>query len=282
MQTELPLQLFVTRLFLLLAIPALLFAHDATAAEPRFLLSLGYDVTTGKYGTQVITTTQRIPLVIAFYPTERLGFSLEIPYIVQSSSPLQPVGQPPPPRDSVVVIGSNTGTLVGPRIITLGESRRGLGDISLSVDYTLMEESDTAPLLRPSLYVKFPTTDEANGLGTGEFDFGAGIGVAKWLGNWFVALDGMYMMPGTSAQYQSDNYWTYTAAVDYPLTERLFAGLALSGSKTVVDGGSNALETRVNVSYWPSSTVGWSGYLSTGLTDASADFGSGLFGSYRF
>jgi hypothetical protein len=272
------LHLLVTRLLLLLVIPALFHVPDGSAGEQRFLVGLGYDFATGKYGTAVTTTTHRIPLVIAFHPVKRLGFTLEIPYISQSSSPLQLAGQPPPPRDSVVIIGSSP----TPRIITLGESRRGLGDISLSVDYTLMKESDTAPLLRPSLYVKFPTTDEANGLGTGEFDFGAGIGVAKWLGNWSVALDGMYLVPGTSAQYQLDNYWTYTAAVDYPLTERLFAGLALSGSEMVLDGASNALETRVNVSYWPSSTAGWSGYLSTGLTDASADFGSGVFGSYRF
>jgi len=162
------------------------------------------------------------------------------------------------------------------------DSQSGLGDITLTAGYAVLEEGETLPLVRVLAYVKLPTADEEKGLGTGEFDFGGGIGLAKWFGKWTTYLEGMYVLPGSSGDFDPDNYWNFLASVSFRLTDTLRPGISLSGGTAAFDGASAPLETRFKLSYWNSENFSFGGYLGKGLSDGSPDFGAGVFGFYSF
>ena len=89
------------------------------------------------------------------------------------------------------------------------------------------------PILRPTLYVKFPTTDENKGFGTGKLDFGAGVALSKWLGNWQPFAEGRYIVQGASHdETGAVNFVTADTEVAYSWNDHLVtSGYVRYGSK---------------------------------------------------
>ena len=86
-----------------------------------------------------------------------------------------------------------TGRLPGQKVTT-----SGLGDIILKGRYYVIEEGDYMPLVAVTGRMKMPTASADQGLGTGAFDYGAGLELSKMLGeHWIAFLDGDdYWLPG--------------------------------------------------------------------------------------
>jgi hypothetical protein len=57
----------------------------AQAAEFPYSIGQGFEFSSGKYGTNTRTDTILAPLTLMASPTDRLGLSLEIPFIYQSN-----------------------------------------------------------------------------------------------------------------------------------------------------------------------------------------------------
>lgn len=269
-----------------------LLSIPAWGAEQRFSLGLGFEFATGDYGTDLTTDSYRIPLTVNLYPSDRIDLSLEIPYVYQSTGTTVSLGGirfPMMNESGTGGPGMDGGGGVGMMSVFGGggsggteartESQSGLGDITLTAGYVVLRESAVVPLVRPIAYVKFPTADKDKGLGTGEFDYGGGLSLAKWFGRWSTYVEGVYVMPGSSSGFEPDNYWTYLGALSYRFTDYFSSGIALSGATAAFDGTADALEAKVRINYWTSDRASLGGYVAKGLSEASPDYGVGIFGA---
>lgn len=269
---------------LVLVVVCGLFSVPAQGADRKLSLGLGLEFATGDYGTDQTTDSYKIPLIVGYYPTDRLGFELEIPYLFQSNGNTVTLGGMRfPARREEGGVQHGTGRMGSSlNASSLSDSQSGLGDITLTAGCIVLEEQEEFPLVRPLLYVKFPTADEDEGLGTGEFDYGGGLGLAKWFGKWSTYLEGMYILPGSSGDFDPDNYWTFLASASYRLTDNLRPGVSLSGGTAAFEEASDPLEARLKLSYWTSDRASLGGYLAKGLSDGSPEFGAGIFGFVSF
>jgi hypothetical protein len=234
--------------------------------EPVMLnvsLGTGFEFFSGDYGTGETIDTWQIPLLVEWTPHPRLGLSMEIPFIHQSSSNSQTV-------------------MIGRRATDTTSSESGLGDITLDANVTLFSESEHSPRLLALLYAKLPTADDQKGLGTGKFDWGGGIGIGQRFGAWSAYAEGLYVLAGSSDLYPLDDYWNWLASLSYRVSTTLHPGLSLSGGTAPFAGSDGPLEIKARLSGLGGERTSYSFYLSRGLSDGSPDWGVGLFGYLDF
>ncbi len=269
-----------------LLLPSLVYADG-----PEYSIGLGFEFASGKYGTGINTDSVYMPLTVAAYPTERLDFSLEIPFVYQSSSAVvagQFMGMQGQSMGSQSVMsagswpGMGSGAMTSASAGNVGDSRSGLGDIKLKAGYVLYTEEEYVPAIRPNFYVKFPTADKNKFLGTGAFDEGFAVELTKWFGAWVADGELGYAIQGKSSVLAVKDYLYYYAGGGYQLTERLRPMLFIKGSSPTVEGASSPLEARLRVKYQMTKHCGIDGYLSKGITTASPDYGSGIAVFYEF
>lgn len=71
---------------LIVAMTTLLLSAWAPAAAAPYAVGVGVEFASGKYGTGTSSESYYMPLTVAFYPTGRLDFALEVPYIYRSGN----------------------------------------------------------------------------------------------------------------------------------------------------------------------------------------------------
>lgn len=276
-----------------------LLALAATLALPYFVqaeeypysVGLGFEFSSGKYGTNTRTDAVYAPLTITASPTDRLGLSLEIPFVYQSNgnvlSSIATGGMQSSRtmKQLAAGMGGQTGSGTGMTSTSAtgtNQSESGLGDITLKVGYILLPEKDYLPQIRPIAFVKFPTADKNKALGTGEFDEGVSVEVSKWFGDWNPFAEAGYTVQGKSSLLALKNYLAYNAGVGYQVADNFRPILLVKGSTAPADGASSLLEVRLKLKYQLTSRTGIEGYLAKGVTTNSPDYGTGLSVSYSF
>ena len=252
--------------------------RSSAAEAKKYAVGLGFNYATGDYGTSQTTDSVSVPVMIDYYPTKRLDFELVIPYLYQSNSTTIFSGG----MRFSTQRGSRGGMMGSSSALNVDDSQSGLGDITLTAGYVIQKETQTAPALRPLLYLKFPTADEDKGLGTGEFDIGVGLGAVKWIRGWYTFAEGRYIFQGSNSDLGLKDYGTIEVEGGRPLTDRFLPTVSLWWSSPPSDQSSNLLEARLNGKYWVSDTISLKGYLSKGLADGSPDFGVGAAVYYSF
>jgi len=273
----------------------LLPSHSLGETASSFSISLGFEFASGDYGTTQTSDSYSIPLTIGYYPGERFDFTLEIPYLYQSDSSTVSLGnnRVPTQTSSSPTGGQGMGgpggginavpaAVTGEATTVTSSSQSGLGDISLTAGFLLITESTSVPMIRPLAYIKIPTADKEKGLGTGAFDFGGGLSVAKNFGNLATYVEALYNYPGTTSTYGPDNYLTYQGSLRYQLTQNLNLGGAVSGGTPAFAEASDYLEIQVTSSYRVSQRGSLGVYLGKGLTDSSPDYTTGFYGAISF
>lgn len=263
----------------------LLSTVSAQAAEVEHRLSqgvnlamgIGAEVTHGDYGGKADATVVTMPVLVAVNPLEQLDLTLELPlvYLTRNSG-------------SGVVVTSSGGTgrrrssTTSTVTSTSTTSEAGLGDINLSAGWTLVQDGEHTPRIRPTLYLKAPTGDEVKRLGTGTFEGGPGLSLSKWLGDLQLFGEGAYILQDSTAEYRGKNYLSYTAGAGLQVTDRLFVSLYARGTSARFDGGEAPLEGRLKLNFLQSRRVAWELYGLVGFTDASPGAGGGLLVMYQF
>lgn len=259
----------------ILAMASLLLASPSfAAAKPKFAVGLGLNYATGDYGTDTTTDSLRVPLTIDYFPNDRVDFELVIPYLYQSNSNTLLAGGMRYPFEQHMGRRQTS--------FDTSDSVSGLGDVTLTTGYLLLKGNETRPSVRPLLYLKFPTADEDEGLGTGEFDIGAGVGISRWFGRCYTFAEGRYIFQGSNSDLGLKDYATLEGETGYRLTERFLPTISLWWSTPPADDASDLVEARLNGRYWATDDISLEGYLGTGLSSASADFGAGLTVFYSF
>ena len=250
----------------------------SAAAWPQFSLGLGAEYASGDFGTDSTSSYTTIPLVLNWYPSERINMELTVPFINQSTSNTGYAatgGGIPAAQYSGGGWGVNQS---GKHVVVTGsEDQSGLGDITLETSYNLLLDGDGLPEFGLIGYLKFPTADADQGLGTGAFDWGAGLHLAKWLGDWQPFVEGRYVFQGASrAQNGARDYFLADAGLGYGWNEDLyFAGFSRVGTASF-DGMEAPLEMRLKTAWGFREDTSVEFYLLKGLSGGSPDLGGGL------
>lgn len=238
----------------------------------------GFEMTYGNYGSNADATVVTVPVLLVVNPLQNVDLTLEVPLVYFSSRSSS---------DVVVTrsggMGRRTNATVSLSSSSSTSSEAGLGDINLSAGWTVQQDEEGwLPRVRPNLYLKLPTGDDDSGLGTGTFEFGPGLSLSKWLGDFQLFVDGVYILQDSTSDYQGKNYLSYTAGAGVQLSDRLFASLFARGATTRVDGGDAPLEGRLKLNFLQSRRVAWELYGLAGFSDASPAVGGGLLVMYQF
>lgn len=256
--------------------------------RPDFSLGLGIDYATGDYGTGSDSDFVSVPLYLDLYPTARLDLELIVPYVYQRledggmttvlyhSQGSYAAGSAARKRAGRNGSGGKGHEADETDTTRHHTSESGLGDVTLTAGYIVVEEGPAIPQVRPTVYLKVPTADEDRGLGTGEFDFGPGLTLCKWLGDWYLFAEGQYVAQGDSSRYDTKDYFNYNGGVGYQLSENFHGALQARGATAPVEGADESLEGRFKWIWRLASDVSLEGYVGTGLNDNSADFSSSL------
>jgi hypothetical protein len=274
----------------LLLASSLLSPNRAHAEGATFSAGLGFEFASGKYGTDTRTESIYLPFTAAVYPTERIGFSLEIPYVHQSSSAVNTgvflgAGQPMHMQKQIAAMtgpAMGSGSSSSATTANTDQSQGGLGDLTARGGYVLVPEGDLMPRIRPYVLVKFPTADKSKALGTGAFDEGFAVEFSKRVGDWYSFAEGGYTIQGKSSSLALKNYLVYNAGAGYAFGEKFLPMLIVKGSSAPIAGSSDLLELRLKMKYLATTHTGIEGYFAKGITRNSPDYGSGLAVFYDF
>jgi len=262
------------------------FEHRLGQGVP-FAIGIGAEVSHGDYGSNANATVVTLPVLVSVNPLASLDMTLELPLVYMTSK-----------SGSGVVVtqsggagrrrgaGNTTSSLPVSTSSTTATSttisEAGLGDISLSAGWTVVQDYGLMPKIRPTLYLKAPSGDKDHGLGTGTFEAGPGLSMSKWLGDVQLFAEGAYIFQDNVSAYQGKNYVSYSAGGGVQATDRLFVSLFAKGSSARVDGGTAPVEGRVKLNFLQSRRFSWEVYALAGFTNASPAAGGGMLMVYQF
>ena len=172
--------------------------------------SSGVDYTSGDYGDVENTDIIYLP----FTAKVKYGHwttKVTVPY-VRIKGP------------GTVVVGGDTGPINTGATTIAVTTEDGLGDIVSSLSYEFdLERMNTFIDLTGK--VKIPTADDKRNLGTGKTDYTVQIDVTKML-NRFMALGTVgYKFVGSSARFQLDDVFFFSAGGGYQFSHTVSAGV---------------------------------------------------------
>jgi hypothetical protein len=151
-------------------------------------------------GSQIDATlkfeTFRSALHLKYGLTNRMEIGLEIPYYYRNGGFLDPfimsvendVGELNTDRIQFHdgEFGGYEITQSGETILSGEDHQTGLGDLSLSVKYLVLDEGPKQPAISLRVALKFPTGDFDKAFGSGKADIGMGLVLQKSLGRWWL------------------------------------------------------------------------------------------------
>ena len=260
---------------------------ELSEKQPIASISIGGELSSGKYNTGGTTRRIYLPLIISWYPTERLDASVELPFLYQSSSDITTtIYQTTTAMTSSGSVARRGGP--GGQVGTAGTAGTdssavsGLGDIILRAGYILSFESSSLPQIKTSLFVKTPTASLSDGLGTGEFDFGGGVDLSKWLGDMYLAGEALYNYQGRVAGFGLKNYLSYNGTVGYQMMHSILPMLVIKGATAPSDYSDNLLEIRGRLLLPIDQTTTIDLFVSRGISQSSPDYAGGVAVIYSF
>jgi long-subunit fatty acid transport protein len=270
-------------------------ALSTTPDKPQTVsISLGAEFASGKYGTDTTTRSVYMPLIATWSPNDRFDIGIEVPFLYQSNSnvttDLYRYNQQSITAAATVAKGGPGGTKGAflqqgaGGVTAFGSSSdvAGLGDIILRLGVIALSEGTAFPQIRPSLFVKFPSANKSDGLGTGEFDAGVGFELTKWFGEVHLTGEGLYTYQGKADGFGLKNYFSYTGGIGYQLTENIEPMVMVNGATAPSDYSSELLELRARLIWSLTHKISLDLYGSKGLADSSPEYGGGIAVIYSF
>ncbi|MBZ0221024.1 MAG: hypothetical protein K8I01_11410 [Candidatus Methylomirabilis sp.] len=256
--------------FLVFASLLSMMARDSSASDDALRiikLGVGFDLSVGDYGGREASDIVQVPAT-ASYESGPLRLKLIIPF-------RQVIGP-----GNVVPAGVNAIPVVGRRS---GKRRSvsGLGDMVAGAAYNVMYLPERQLLIDLAVNVKFPTADEATGLGTGETDYSLQVDASTVQNE--LSLFGAigYEAFGSPDAFTLKNAIFMRAGGSYPLAADSVVGLILEWRQSASPGLPSPLETTVSVRRRLSPVFDLHGYILKGWSKGSPDLGFGVSISRR-
>lgn len=245
------------------ALTAAALAMVAQPASAGLSMLTGVDYSSGTYGDTEETRILYIP-VTAKFEADRFVLRLTVPY-VEIDAPsggdiiaIGPGGQP---------IRSGAGTR---------ETNRGLGDVVASAGHTVFESAPSGFILDLVGKVKFGTADADKGLGTGETDYAVQLDGYKTLGRTTLLATLGYRVYGDPPGGDFENVAFGGLGAVYKFSPETSAGAIFDMRDNIVLTSDPQYELTAFVTRKLGANTKMQGYLLTGFSDASPDWGGGL------
>lgn len=183
----------------------------------------------------------------------RFRASFSVPYVAQSDAWVQTVGGGVVPSGGMHGDASGSG---GRQSGMMGGSQSGshgamgFGDPIARLDFNLVGSRGSAATLRALLSTKVPLAGLSSGYGTGEWDFGAGLGAAGVANGTFLFADATYWALGDPASVNLRNIVSYGVGIGRPTANGRFGVLgSLIGATSVAAGIPASLQAGGSVNY---------------------------------
>ncbi|CAG1064849.1 hypothetical protein BAC1_00415 [uncultured bacterium] len=237
---------------------AALLSEDALAEvkEWKVLASANYE--TGKYGTDSRSETWYMPVTIKRYFLVG-DVSMTIPYVQTSGS-------------GVTTIDGNVFQISagGPQV-----TNSGMGDVVLRGSYYFLSEGKSVPFdLNLTGKLKVPTADDSKGLGTGEFDIGAGLEFAKSLPDGFTGyLDIYYTSIGDPPGFELEDRVSFDIGLSRALAPKWTVSAFYEESTPLLMSNPHLRDFLVSFDFKANSRTRVFFGATLGLTGASPDYG---------
>jgi len=234
---------------------------SAIADNSALKLTTGAEYITGKFGGTESIDQLYIP-VTTRYTTKSYSFRLTVPYI----SVTAPTGTVQ--SDGTIIPGT------GPPV-----TESGIGDVIAGVTYrdALNTEASSDMAIDFTAKVKFGTADVDKGLGSGENDYI----VQTELYNFHerLMLFGIlgYKLRGDPPGVNLNDSWLALMGGNYRLSPAFRTGMDLYFQEALYSGADNQMELSAFLRYKLSNTRFLRTYLIKGFSDASPDWGIGVY-----
>lgn len=221
---------------------SLLTSFPAQAENARSYVELGAGYMTGDFGTPTKSSLNYLSSTIGHIEPD-YDVSVTVPYLSLTSK-----------------FGSQS------------QTESGVGDMILRFGRVLVHEGAGGLSLDGALSVKIPTADEMKGLGTGETDFGAFLGLHQRLGGFKVSFHGGYIKVGDPPHVNYNDIYLYGIGISKisGFTE-LYANL--EGRQASVRGAKNPKEIYIGFFHVLNIDYAIRGSAFTGLNDGGPDLG---------
>lgn len=249
---------------------ALLFVSSApgasSAAQSDWKVSASVGFETGTYGAPSSTETWYLPVTLKKKFSDGAFVSVTVPFVSQSGDASVSTVDGSPFK-----IKQSTGAVA---------ESSGLGDMVLRGGYNLVTESSKSPFdLALTGKIKVPTADESQGLGTGEFDAGAGLEFAKTLPSGFTGyLDLSYTLIGDPPGTDLDDRIYFDIGFSRALDPRWTVSAFYEESNALIKNATNIRDLTVNLEYKADDRTKVFFGGTVGLTETSPDYGL-IFGA---
>jgi hypothetical protein len=245
------------------AIASICLSNTVNAQDiAQFSISSGVDYANGDFGAISDTDYWRIPIT-ANYDTGSWAFRVTVPY-VHIKGPGAIVGG----TDGILVVDGAAAAPV--------TKEDGLGDVVASASYTISPSTVLMPYIELTGKIKFPTADEDDGLGTGEFDYTIQADFFQSIGKISPYVTIGYRFHGDSSSLDLNDTLLVSTGFGYQLRQDWSAGFAYDHRKAASKTSTDAHELVPYVSWRPLSDWSLSLYGVIGLSDGSPDAGVGL------
>jgi hypothetical protein len=235
----------------------------ARAADGQLTVGLGLDYSSGNYGSSTTTETWALPLSLK-YRTDAWSVRLSTAWLhVRGSGTVTPEGDP--------LNASGSGT-----------TSEGMGDITASLTYNLVDERAHWAGLDVSGKIKFGTASTAKFLGTGKNDYTLHAELFKPIGLWTPFIGLGYKWKGDPNTIEYRNVWLGSLGTDYRITPTLSLGGSVDWQQAVTATSDPIREAMLYLSFHLNKASRLNLYAVGGFSHASPDWGSGLTFSHRF
>lgn len=244
----------------------MIISNGAMAANGQISIALGFDISSGKYGTPDTTTFLSIP-AICKYETDLWLIKLTVPYIsITTVDGVLP--------DIGPVAHANT---AGSKVTT-----SGLGDVVAATTYYAVPDKDGSVGLNITGEIKLPTANKVAGLGTGETDYAVKLDVYKAFNvTTLYAAVGRKIL-GSSAMYPLHDVFYGSVGASYQASDKLSMGVNLDAAQGSYDSLPGPLEVSFNFTRKIDIHKKLEAYLLKGLSNGSPDIGLGGMMYYLF
>jgi hypothetical protein len=161
----------------------------------------------------------------------------------------------------------------------------GLGDVLLIGRYYLYTESEggVLPSILVSGRVKAPTADRDRGLGTGEWDEGAGLGLTKLLTDKLVGLaDVGYTIIGKPPGANLRNQWSYDVGLGYYIAPTLLASVYYEEARALVSRFQNPRDIFAALSWRVTRDFRLNAGLEKGVSSGAPEYGFSVGAAMQF
>ncbi len=235
----------------LLASPVL----SAEREAPQWQYGLSFSYLTGGYGEDDDTDIFYTAATVKRY-LKKGDVTLTVPYVDISA-------------DGVTFVDGTAESVAD------GGGGSGLGDIILKGRYYAIEQDGLLPFIDLVGSVKFPTADEDEGLGTGEFDFTFLVELVRRLKNdaWIVLGEFGYTFVGEPSGYDVENRWIYSVGLGYELNPKVTLSGYLDGRTAIIEGHDDPLSILLIGEYKYRPDLRLDALLEMGMNDGAPDLG---------